>query len=93
MVVRSESPDAAFYLLPVQLFEKCLSWFIKSEEEPKSECQNHIGLNLNTTTLFPDNNSTCNRDCRWGLSAWSSDEMVSLFRPVVLLDCVAPPIV
>jgi len=34
MVVRSESPDAAFYLLPVRLFEKCLSWFTKSEEEP-----------------------------------------------------------
>jgi hypothetical protein len=34
MVVRSESPDAAFYLLPDLLFEKCLPWFIKSEEEP-----------------------------------------------------------
>ena len=34
MVVRSESPDAAFYLLPVPLFGSCLSWFTKSEEEP-----------------------------------------------------------
>jgi hypothetical protein len=34
MVVRSESPDAAFYLLPGLLFEKCLSRFIKPEEEP-----------------------------------------------------------
>jgi site-specific recombinase XerD len=39
MVVRSESPDAAFYLLPVRLFEKCLSWFTKSEEEPRPTCQ------------------------------------------------------
>jgi hypothetical protein len=36
MVVRSESPDADFYLLPGLLFEKCLNWFTKSEEEPKS---------------------------------------------------------
>jgi hypothetical protein len=30
----SESPDAALYLPPDLLFEKCLPWFIKSEEEP-----------------------------------------------------------
>jgi hypothetical protein len=36
MVVRSESPDAVFYLLPDLLFEKCLPWFISAERATAS---------------------------------------------------------